>query len=115
MKRKMRKPMVYRTAEEAGKLLASHSSAPLWNETRPVPVKVERPVRHMISIRLEMRLYNRLRQVAADLGVPYQTLIQQWLSERARLEHGKHSDAVQVSARFALGQAAPGRAVHESA
>ena len=108
MKRTARKLSRFRSAEEAAKHLEAHSSAPFWNETKPVRVKVERPVRQMVSIRLELRLYNRLRQVAANKGLPYQTLIQQWLSERAMAELDTPSEATRRAAGLAFSPAHQG-------
>jgi len=108
MKKKASKLPRFRSAEEAAEYLDAHSSAPFWKETRPVPVKVERPVRQMISIRLEVQLYNRLRQVAASRSLPYQTLIQQWLSERAAEELDTPSEATRYAAGLAFPPAHPG-------
>jgi len=54
-----------------------------------------------MSIRIDLDLVQRIRSIAERKGVPYQTLMQQWLLERAEEE----APALQPGSAYASGHA----------
>jgi len=44
--------------------------------------KIQRPVKRPVTLRLYPYVIDGIKKVAQENGIPYQTLISQWLSER---------------------------------
>jgi predicted DNA binding CopG/RHH family protein len=69
---------------------SSHDSADFFNDTEEVHEKLEisKPKRHKqrITMLMDAGLKARLKKIAAEKGVPYQTLIQMWLREKVNQE-----------------------------
>ncbi|HIE30157.1 TPA: hypothetical protein EYP66_23065 [Candidatus Poribacteria bacterium] len=78
------------TEEEFADFVDNHDTTDFWDEFEDVPdVKVKRPKKKMISIRMYPYLISQIKQIAQKRQMPYQTLINQWLAEKASQEHAK--------------------------
>lgn len=74
------------TDEEVAKHFDRDSDAEEWATSKPVKVSFKRPIKHMISIRLELDLYRKIRRIADAKSVPYQTMMRSWLVEKVEEE-----------------------------
>lgn len=73
----------FETDEEFAEFFETHSFADYWDEFEDVEdVEIKRPVRKRITIRIFPYVLNNIKAIAQRRGMPYQTLIQQWLAER---------------------------------
>lgn len=73
----------FETDEEFAEFFETHSFADYWDEFEDVEdVSLKRPMRKRITIRIFPYVLNNIRAIAKKQGMPYQTLIQQWLAER---------------------------------
>ena len=90
MKRSEEKIPKFRTADEEFDFWSSHDSADFFKDTEEVQEKLEitRPKRpkQRITMLLDAGLKARLKKIAAEKGIPYQTLIQMWLREKVNQE-----------------------------
>lgn len=57
-----------------------------WQTSKPAKVGFKRPIKHMISIRLELDLYRKIRRIADAKSVPYQTMMRNWLVQKVEEE-----------------------------
>lgn len=66
----------------------THDSTEFLDETEPVDMVFvdARPVKKLISLRLDPAAIDRLRAVARRKGVGYQTLMRMWVMERLNQE-----------------------------
>jgi predicted DNA binding CopG/RHH family protein len=73
----------FKTAEEEATFWEKHSVTPYINQMETVEFEVIRPKRTQINIRLDPGLLAQVQKIAAAKGIPYQTLIQLWVAEKA--------------------------------
>lgn len=77
----------FKTDDEFFEFVETHDTADYWDEFEDVEnVKVKRPKKKAITIRLYPYLIAETKRFAAKYGMPYQTLIGQWLAERLSQE-----------------------------
>ena len=77
----------FETDDEFFEFVETHDTADYWDEFEDVEnVKVKRPKKKAITIRLYPYLIAETKGFAAKYGMPYQTLIGQWLTERLSQE-----------------------------
>ena len=80
----------FQTDDEFYKFVETHDTADYWDEFEDVEdVKIKRPKKKAITIRLYPYLIAETKKIAAQYGMPYQTLIGQWLAERLSQEQQK--------------------------
>ena len=73
----------FETDEEFAEFFETHSFADYWDEFEDVEyVEIKRPVQKRITIRIFPYMLNNIKAIAKRRGMPYQTLVQQWLAER---------------------------------
>jgi predicted DNA binding CopG/RHH family protein len=75
--------------EEEAAFWETHDAAALMNKENLEPIQFSRPVKHLISIRVDRSLLQGLRTMAAKKHMPYQTLIQTILAEKLHEWHKK--------------------------
>jgi predicted DNA binding CopG/RHH family protein len=89
-KKREKKIPNFRTEEDEFDFWSSHDSAEFFNDSEEVRDKLEisKPKRQKqrITMLLDAGLKARLKKIAAEKGVPYQTLIQMWLREKVNQE-----------------------------
>ena len=86
----MKKLPKLKNDEEFFDFIESHDTADYWNEFKELKnVKINRPKKKAITIRLYPYLIAGAKEMAVKYGMPYQTLIAQWLSERLSIEKQK--------------------------
>ncbi len=71
----------------------THDMADYWDEFEDVEVQIEHPKKEAITIQLYPYLITETKKVAAKYGMPYQTLIGQWVAERLSQERQKPETA----------------------
>jgi predicted DNA binding CopG/RHH family protein len=77
----------FKDDDEFADFVDTHDMADYWDEFEDVEiVKVKRPRKKAITIRLYPYLIAETKKTAAKYGMPYQTLIGQWLAERLSQE-----------------------------
>ena len=90
MKKSGRKIPKFRTKADEFNFWSGHDSADFFNETEEVKDQLEltKPKRpkQRITMLLDAGLKSRLKKIAAEKGIPYQTLIQMWLREKVNQE-----------------------------
>jgi predicted DNA binding CopG/RHH family protein len=85
----------FKTDDEFFEFVETHDTANYWDEFESVSdVKIKRPNKKAITIRLYPYLIAETKKVAAQLGMPYQTLIGQWLAERLSQEKQKQAKMI---------------------
>lgn len=87
MKNKEKGIPKFKSAEEEAAYWDSHSLADHLPDFKPSPqTRFVKPAKRLISMRYDVDLIRKIRQIAAWKGTPYQTLMHQWLTERANHE-----------------------------
>ena len=77
----------FKNDDEFADFVDTHDMADYWDEFEDVEnVKVKRPKKKAITIRLYPYLIAETKKMAVKYGMPYQTLIGQWLAERLSQE-----------------------------
>lgn len=70
------------TEEEFANFLDNYDTADYWDKFEDIKdVKIKRPKKKAITIRLYPYLIAETKKFAARRGIPYQTLIGQWIAE----------------------------------
>lgn len=105
MKKKASRLPVFKSEAEESAYWDKHSLTEHLEEFRPVKDKFKGPVKHLLSIRIDLELMRKIRRIADHRGVPYQTLMQQWLLERAEEEAPTIQPGSVYASGFALGLA----------
>lgn len=103
MKKKGKRIPAFRSLEEESEYWDKHSVTEHLSEFKPVKMKLRGPVKHLLSIRIDMDLVQKIRRIADHRGVPYQTLMQQWLAERAEDEAPTIQPGSVYASGFAFG------------
>jgi predicted DNA binding CopG/RHH family protein len=73
----------FKTAGEEAEFWEKHSMAPYWGQMEPVEFKMTR-ARKPVSIRFDPIILAKVRALARQKGVPYQTLVQMLVAEKVR-------------------------------
>jgi len=88
--KKSRKIPKFRSEEQEFDFWSRHDSADFFNDTEEITKQLEinKPKRpkQRITMLLDAGLKARLKRIAAEKGIPYQTLIQMWLREKVNQE-----------------------------
>lgn len=103
MKKKSKRVPKFSTMGEESAYWDSHSLTEHQDEFKAVKMKFKGPVKHLLSIRIDLDLVREIRRIADHRGVPYQTLMQQWLLERAEEEAPTIQPGSVYASGFALG------------
>lgn len=103
MKKKTKGVPKFSTVAEESAYWDSHSLTEHLDEFKAVKMKLKGPVKHLLSIRIDLDLVRKIRRIADHRGVPYQTLMQQWLLERAEEEAPTVQPGSVYASGFALG------------
>lgn len=98
----------FKSDAEAADYFDRHSGEEVWKSSTPVKVVFQRPIKHMISIRMELELFEKIRKIAEARGLPYQTMMHQWLFERAEEELPSLPEPVLYASGFSVGATAKG-------
>ncbi len=103
MKNKTKPVPRFRTAAEESAYWDRHSLTEHLGEFKAVKMKLKGPVKHLLSIRIDLDLVRKIRRIADHRGIPYQTLMQQWLLERAEEEAPTVQPGSVYASGFAVG------------
>jgi len=77
----------FKTDDEFFEFVENNDTADYWDEFEDVEnVTIKRPNKKAITIRLYPYLITETKKMAVKYGMPYQTLIGQWLAERLSQE-----------------------------
>lgn len=79
----------FSTYEEETRFWDSHDTSRLLKDPKAADLSFARPVKRMISIRLNASLIDALKVLAAKKHLPYQNLIQTFLAEKVHEEFSK--------------------------
>ena len=86
----MKKLPAFKSDENFFEFLENHDTADYWDEFEDVKnVTVKRPKKTPITIRLYPYVIAKTKEMASQYGMPYQSLIAQWLAERLSFEKQK--------------------------
>jgi predicted DNA binding CopG/RHH family protein len=91
MSKKMPK---FKTEEEFARFVDEHDLAEYQEdleEVEDIKINISKQTKTMISLRIYPYLLDKIKQIAAEKGMPYQALIQQWLAEKIGEEKSKAS------------------------
>jgi len=90
MKAHKKKLPHFRNASEEFDFWSAHDSVDYLEDTEEVSkvleLKKTKPAKQRITMLLDSRLKTKLQKIAAEKGIPYQTLIQMWLREKVNQE-----------------------------
>lgn len=70
------------TAKQIHEFWKTHSSADYWEETEEVEVEMRRRPRQPVSVKLSEEDVEILKQIAAEKGMGYTTLLRVWIKEK---------------------------------
>ena len=104
MKNKTKRLPSFRSTEEEAKYWDKHSLTEHLSDFKPLKTKFKGPAKHLLSIRIDLDLVNMIRRIAKHRGVPYQTLMHQWLAERAEEESPTIQPVSVYASRYAFGE-----------
>jgi len=76
----------FKSDEEAAEFWDTHDFTEYEHDTEPVEVSFPRPKLKQVCLRLHPSHIERLKQIAAEKGIGYQTLLRMWVAERVRQE-----------------------------
>jgi len=83
------KPPKFKSYEEEARFWDTHDTASMIDKWKPAKVTFARPLKHLISFRIDVHLLNGIQTLASKRHIPYQTLIHMWLAEKLRHEFRK--------------------------
>ncbi len=75
--------------EEEANFWDTHDTSSLMEKKNLVHIEFARPLKHLISIRMDLSLLQGLRTMATRKHIPYQTLIHTLLAEKLHEWHKK--------------------------
>jgi predicted DNA binding CopG/RHH family protein len=89
----MAKIPAFANEQEEAEFWDTHDSTDFFEDTKEVEVSFSgpRPRKTLISIRLDQQTIDRLKALASEQGLGYQTLLRTWVIERLASETG-HTD-----------------------
>jgi predicted DNA binding CopG/RHH family protein len=86
----------FRTEEEEARFWDEHDSTEFVEDFEPVEIELsteledeilsKRELKKQITLRLEPSQIDAVKKIAVKKGLPYQTLIRLWITERIRTE-----------------------------
>ena len=79
----------FKSYEEEADFWDTHDTSSLFEQWKPAKVTFARPLKHLISFRIDVHLLSGIQTAAARKHMPYQTLIHTWLAEKLRDEFRK--------------------------
>jgi hypothetical protein len=83
----------FKSREEEAQFWESHSLADFADELEPVAVKVDRPLGHILGVRLDAETVDRLARIGRAKGIGPSTLARIWIMERlAEVERDQRSE-----------------------
>lgn len=84
--RKKNLPKFHSAVEESA-YWEEHSLTEHLDQFQPASrTRFVRPIKRLVSMRFDVTLLQQIRAIAARKGIPYQTLMHQWLTERTNEE-----------------------------
>jgi len=86
-----RKIPKFNSYEEEATFWDTHDMSSLMTKKNLVHIEFARPMKHLISIRMDLNLIQGIKTVAAKKHIPYQTLIHTILAEKLEEWHKKKS------------------------
>ncbi len=78
----------FKTKEEEAEFWDTHSLADYWDTFEPAKLHAAKNLSHGMTIRLDPKTLEKLRDLADAKGVGPTTLIRMWVLERLRAEPG---------------------------
>lgn len=103
MKNKTKRIPKFSSVAEESAYWDSHSLTEHLGEFKAVKGRFKGPSKQLLSIRIDLDLVRTIRRIADHRGAPYQTLMQQWLLERAEKEAPTIQAPSLFASRLALG------------
>jgi len=79
----------FKSYEEEANFWDTHDTASMWDKWKSAKITFAKPMKHLISIRVDHSLLQGLRTMAARKHMPYQTLIHTILAEKLHEWHRK--------------------------
>ena len=79
----------FKNYEEEANFWDTHDASSLLRKENLVSIQYAKPLKHLISFRIDVHLLSGIQTLAAKKHIPYQTLIHSWLAEKLRQEFRK--------------------------
>lgn len=79
----------FKTEEELAEFVDTNDTAPFWDEMKPVNAskfRVKRRRQTAVRVPVTQATLRKLKTLAAKRKVPLDTLLQEWVNERAKRE-----------------------------
>jgi len=89
LKRLPKKIPRFSNYEEEAHFWDTHDTSSLIRYGKEVDIKFVKPLKHLISIRMDLTLLHGIQVMAAKKHIPYQTLIHSILAEKLHQWHKK--------------------------
>ncbi|MFQ6044494.1 MAG: CopG family antitoxin [Candidatus Poribacteria bacterium] len=82
----------FKSDEAFAEFVEHHDLGDYWDDFEDVDVDIERPTKKRVSLRLYPYHLAEIKRIAQEKGIPYQTMIGYWISEKIKEEkHLKRS------------------------
>lgn len=89
----------FKSYDEEAAFWDTHSVTDFLDELKPVEVRVEKNLSHIVPVRFDANTVGRLRSLAASRGIGPTTLVRMWVMERlAELDESRTSGISRGSA-----------------
>ena len=72
----------FKSYEEEAAFWDTHDTSTEFEKWKPARITFSKPMKHLISFRIDVHLLSGIQRVAARKHIPYQTLIHTWLAEK---------------------------------
>jgi len=79
----------FKNYEEEAVFWETHDTSSVFEKWKPARMTFAKPLKHLISFRIDLHLLSGIQTVASRKHIPYQTLIHAWLAEKLREEYRK--------------------------
>jgi predicted DNA binding CopG/RHH family protein len=79
--KRVKKIPKFRSEKEEADFWATHDSIDYFSETKEVKVKFTRPLKKLVSLRLDENTIDKLKKIAESKGIGYLELVRMWVLE----------------------------------
>jgi predicted DNA binding CopG/RHH family protein len=81
----------FQSVEEEAEFWDTHSFADYWSEMKPVKVRFAKKLSDTLTIRLDTKSIEEIRELASEQGIGPTTLARMWLLKQIKKEKSNQS------------------------
>ena len=99
-KRKKSKIPRFKSYEEEANWWDTHDTTEFEDEFKPVKLEFEKPLEHILGVRLDSKTLTQLTKLGSDIGIGPSTLVRMWVLEKLKAslkKSGRSKDLSQAA------------------